>query len=161
MRYSIEPRTRKYVKGYEFLSFAKKYKKQLLDKGLDASKRVVHKAREYLGNKITDVITKSNDDNNDPTNICWSSRRLQDMSWRCLQHVISVTVFRPPRRLQDVFKTSLEDISKDVLEDEKLLQWRLLQEVLGINEMFTGISISNHGLLRNLNKYLTNHISRI
>ena len=80
MRYSIEPRTRKYVKGYEFLSFAKKYKKQLLDKGLDASKRVVHKAREYLGNKITDVITKSNDDNNDPTNICWSSRRLQDMS---------------------------------------------------------------------------------
>ena len=46
MRYSIEPRTRKYVKGYEFLSFAKKYKKQLLDKGLDASKRVVHKARD-------------------------------------------------------------------------------------------------------------------
>ena len=80
MQYSIEPRTRKYVKGYEFLSFAKKYKKQLLDKGLDASKRVVHKAREHLGNKITDVITKSNDDNNDPTNICWSSRRLQDMS---------------------------------------------------------------------------------
>ena len=26
MRYSIEPRTRKYLKGYEFLSFAKKYK---------------------------------------------------------------------------------------------------------------------------------------
>ena len=27
MRYSIEPRTRKYVKGYGFLSFARKYKK--------------------------------------------------------------------------------------------------------------------------------------
>ena len=26
-RYSIEPRTRKYVKGYGFLSFARKYKK--------------------------------------------------------------------------------------------------------------------------------------
>ena len=26
-RYSIESRTRKYVKGYAFLSFAKKYKK--------------------------------------------------------------------------------------------------------------------------------------
>ena len=27
MRYSIEPRTRKYVKGYGFLSFVRKYKK--------------------------------------------------------------------------------------------------------------------------------------
>ena len=26
--YSIEPRTRKYVKGYGFLSFARKHKKQ-------------------------------------------------------------------------------------------------------------------------------------
>ena len=26
-RYSIEPRTRKYVKGYGFLSFTRKYKK--------------------------------------------------------------------------------------------------------------------------------------
>ena len=33
MWYSIKPRTRKYVKGYGFLSFARKYKKQLMDKG--------------------------------------------------------------------------------------------------------------------------------
>ena len=33
-----ELRTRKYVKGYRFLSFARKYKKQILDKGLDALK---------------------------------------------------------------------------------------------------------------------------
>ena len=33
--YSIEPRTRIYVKGYGFLSFASNYKKQLLDTGLD------------------------------------------------------------------------------------------------------------------------------
>ena len=39
MQYSIEPRTRKNVKGYGFLSFATKYEKQLLDKGLDASKK--------------------------------------------------------------------------------------------------------------------------
>ena len=32
-RYSIEPRTRKYVKGYGFLSFARKYKKKLLNTG--------------------------------------------------------------------------------------------------------------------------------
>ena len=37
-RYSIESRARKYIKGYGFLSFARKYKKQLLDTGLDTSK---------------------------------------------------------------------------------------------------------------------------
>ena len=42
---------------------ARKYKKQLLDTGLDASKKLGHKGGEYLGNKIADVITKSNDDN--------------------------------------------------------------------------------------------------
>ena len=39
MRYSIEPRTRKYVNRYGFVSFARKYKKQLLDNGLDNSKK--------------------------------------------------------------------------------------------------------------------------
>ena len=34
-----------------------------MDKGLDVSKKVVHKADEFIGNKITDAITKSNDDN--------------------------------------------------------------------------------------------------
>ena len=38
-QYSVEPRTRKYVKGYGFLSFTTKYKKQLFDKGLDTSKK--------------------------------------------------------------------------------------------------------------------------
>ena len=63
-QYSIEPRTRKYVKGYGFLSVARKYKKQLLDTGLDAvktaSKKVVHKAGEVLGNKIADAVTMIN-----------------------------------------------------------------------------------------------------
>ena len=48
------------------LSFARKYKKQLLDTGLDAvktaSKKVVHKAGEFIGNKIKDVVTKSTND---------------------------------------------------------------------------------------------------
>ena len=64
--YPIEARTRKYVEEYRFLSFAKKYKKQLLDTGLDslktASKKVVHKAGDFLGSKTTDVVTKLNDD---------------------------------------------------------------------------------------------------
>ena len=73
MRYSTEPRFRKYVKGYGFLSFAKKfsdkYGKKLMDTatktGMDAakttSKRVVQKTAEaagdLIGNKIADTIT--------------------------------------------------------------------------------------------------------
>ena len=61
-RYSLEPRTRKYAKVYGFLSSARKYKKQLLDTKLDAvktaSKKVLHKAGEFLGNKIEDKIAK-------------------------------------------------------------------------------------------------------
>ena len=55
-RYSIEPRTRKYVKGYGFLSFEREFRKQLLDTGLDAvktaSKKVVHKI------KLDDLLFK-------------------------------------------------------------------------------------------------------
>ena len=73
MRYSIEPRFRKYVKRYGFLSFAKmfgnKYGKKLMDTatktGMDAanivSKKVVQKTEEatgdLIGNKIADTIT--------------------------------------------------------------------------------------------------------
>ena len=61
-RYSIEPRTREYVKGYMFLSLARKYKKQLLDTGLDAvktaTKKVVHKPGEFIGHKIADAVAK-------------------------------------------------------------------------------------------------------
>ena len=64
-RYSIEPVTRKYVKGYRLPSFSRKYKKQILIKGLDASKKVVHKAGELIGNKVANAVTKTNDDNND------------------------------------------------------------------------------------------------
>ena len=46
----MEKRTRKYIKGYGFLSFARKYKKQLLDTGLDDSKKVVLKAGEFKSN---------------------------------------------------------------------------------------------------------------
>ena len=60
-RYSIEPRTRKYVKGYGFLSFARKYKKEILVKELDASKKVVHRASEFIKNKTVDVVARSNE----------------------------------------------------------------------------------------------------
>ena len=73
MRYPTEPRFRKYVKDYGFLSFARKfgdkYDKKLIDtatkKGIDAaktaSKRVVQKTAEatgdLTGNRIADKIT--------------------------------------------------------------------------------------------------------
>ena len=73
MRYSTEPRFTKYVKGYGFLSFAKKfgdkYSKKLMDTatktGIDvtktASKRVVQKIAQatgdLIGKKIADKIT--------------------------------------------------------------------------------------------------------
>ena len=73
MRYSTQPKFRKYVKRYGFLSFARKfgdkYGKKLIDiatkKGIDAaktaSKRVVQKIAEatgdLIGNKIADKIT--------------------------------------------------------------------------------------------------------
>ena len=79
-----------------------------------------------------------------PANICWSSRRLQDMSWRRLQHVFSVTILRLPRRLEDVLKTfsrplarRLEDIFKTSsrrLGRRKIVtlktSWRRLEDVL-------------------------------
>ena len=73
MRYSTEPRFRKYVKDYGFLSFARKvgakHGKKLMDTanktGIDtaktASKRVVQKTAEatgdLIGNKIADKTT--------------------------------------------------------------------------------------------------------
>ena len=77
MRYSIEPRERRYVKGYGFLSFPKsigrnlsnKYGQKLVDTAqkcaIDAlkiaSKRAIQKTAEatwdLVGNKIADKIT--------------------------------------------------------------------------------------------------------
>ena len=77
MQYSIEPRDRRYVKGYGFLSFAKnigknissKYSRKLVDSAKKsatdpiktASKRAIQKTAkatgDLIGNKIADKIT--------------------------------------------------------------------------------------------------------
>ena len=84
MRYSIEPRERRYLKGYGFLSFAKsigthaakaaknmsnKYSQKFVDTAKisatdaikTASKRAIQKtakaSRDLIGNKIADKIT--------------------------------------------------------------------------------------------------------
>ena len=69
MRYSTQSKYRKYVEGYSFLSFAKKYSDKYGTKLMDTatkiakttSKRVVQKTAEATGdlikNKIADDIT--------------------------------------------------------------------------------------------------------
>ena len=73
MRHSLEPEYRKYVKGYGFLSFARKfgdrYGKKLMDTATNtgktfaktAGKKIMHKTAEatgdLVGNKIADKIT--------------------------------------------------------------------------------------------------------
>ena len=88
MRYATEPKFRKYVQGYGFLSFAGRlggrYGKKLIDTatkaGIDAantaSKRVVQKTAEatgdLIGNKIADQITsvgKTKEKTNKPEEI--------------------------------------------------------------------------------------------
>ena len=75
MRYSIESRERRFVKGYGFMSFARdfsdKYSKSLMDKGIDASKTFAKTAGkiilkesakptgDLIGNKIADKITSA------------------------------------------------------------------------------------------------------
>ena len=75
MRYSIEPRERRFVKGYGFMSFARnfsdKYSKSLMDKGIDvgkkftktAGKKILKETAKATGglidNKIADKITSA------------------------------------------------------------------------------------------------------
>ena len=69
MRYSIEPRERRYVKGYGFMSFARnfgdKYSKSLMDvsktfaktAGKNILKETAKATGDLIGNKIADKIT--------------------------------------------------------------------------------------------------------
>ena len=81
MRYSIEPRERRYVKGYGYTSFARnfsdKYSKSLMDKGIDVSrtfaktagkkilKETAKATRDLIGNKIADKITSGSKKSHD------------------------------------------------------------------------------------------------
>ena len=84
MRYSIEPRERRFIKGYGFMSFARsfsdKYSKSLMDKEIDVSKKFVKTAGkkilketakatgDLIGNKIADKITSTSKKSYDEVN---------------------------------------------------------------------------------------------
>ena len=69
MRYSIEPRQRRFVKGYGFMSFARnfndKYSKSLMDAsktfaktaGKKILKETAKATGDLIGNKIADKVT--------------------------------------------------------------------------------------------------------
>ena len=69
MRYSIEPKEIRFVKGYGFISFARnfsdKYSKSLMDKGIDlskifaktASKKILKKTAKATGDLIGNKTT--------------------------------------------------------------------------------------------------------
>ena len=103
MKYSTEPKYRKYVEGYGLLSFARifgdKYGKKLMDTvtktGIDAaktaSKRVFQKTAEttgdLTGNKIADKITSASktkskekeDETNKRQEICIPPEKIQQI----------------------------------------------------------------------------------
>ena len=84
MRYLIEPRERRSVKGHGFMSFARnfsdKYSKYLMDKGVDVSKTFAKTAGkkilkettnttgDLIGNKIADKITSASKKSHDEVN---------------------------------------------------------------------------------------------
>ena len=53
------------------------------------------------------------------------------MSWRCLQHIFSVTVFRLSKRFEDISQDILKTSRRlqGVLEEGKVLRWRRLQGI--------------------------------
>ena len=64
MRYSIEPRDRIYVKGYEFLSFAKSMGKNLSNKygqkRLDSAKKIYNRCNKNCFKKSNSKKSRSN-----------------------------------------------------------------------------------------------------
>ena len=97
-------------------------------------------------------------------------------SWRLLHHVFSVTIFRLPRCLQDVLQICLEDLWKISLKTSwrrlrrrkiftlitswrslEDMSWKRPEDVLETKKKsLLEISVSNHGLLTNLENYVTN-----
>ena len=84
MRYSIEPKKRRCVKGYGFMLFARnfsdKYSKSLMDKGIHVSKKFAETAGkkilketakatgDLIGNKIADKSTSASKKSHDEVN---------------------------------------------------------------------------------------------
>ena len=62
MRYSLEPRYRRYVQGQEFMSFAKnignKYGRKIFDKSIDVGKNIKNKYGRKILWKVLWMVEK-------------------------------------------------------------------------------------------------------
>ena len=83
-----------------------------------------------IGNNFMSTLTS--DWWPDPANICWSSRRFEDVFKTCLDDVFSVTIFCLPRSLevisQDVLKTSSRRLGRRNIVTFKT-SWRRLEDM--------------------------------
>ena len=90
-----------------------------------------------------------------------SSKNHQDMSSRRLHDVFSVTIFRLPRRLEDLFKTFCEMSSRRLVRRKIVMlktywrhlqdmSWRRLRDVLKTNKCLLGTysCIDKHFILK-------------
>ena len=121
MKYSTEPRFRKYVKGYGFLSFAKKFgdkygkklmytaTKTVIDSAKTASKRVLQNIEEatwdLFGNKIADKITsvtKSKEKTNKPEEI-YTPQIIDDLKlfWIIIIIIIIIIILLMTMRMRN------------------------------------------------------------
>ena len=139
MRYSTEPKYRKYVKGYGFLSFARKfgakYGKKLMDTttktGIDvaktASKRVVQETAVATGdlirNKIADKIyslgktkNKENEDERQEIYIPLEKRQQIIGGLRLFRHHVKVEYQKTANLLDTASDNVLRFITKKWLE---------------------------------------------
>ena len=87
-----------------------------------------------------------------------SWRRLQEMSWRRVQNVFSVAIFRHPRRLKDVLQIRLEDVLKTSWKTTDVFKtsWRQTKCFLEISLSNKSKSVSDNLYLYLTYLYLTN-----
>ena len=62
MRYSIEPRERRYIKGYGFLSFDKSFSNKHGDKVMNTAIKTGKNFNSKFGKKLTDTAIKTGKD---------------------------------------------------------------------------------------------------
>ena len=83
-----------------------------------------------------------------PANICWSSRRLQDMPWICLQYVVNVTIFRLQMSWRHVLKMSAKPFG-----GKQNVYWSYLyltnQDMYLRNLYFTNLYLTNLRWIQN------------
>ena len=62
MRYSIEPRERRYIKGYGFLSFDKSFSNKYGEKVMNTAIKTGTNFNSKFGKKLTDTAIKTGKD---------------------------------------------------------------------------------------------------